>query len=294
MKKLLQLKLKMFSRMIIKKYQPVVIGITGSIGKTSTKEAINKVLQQKLRVRTTFKNYNNEIGLPLTIIGRKSPGRSFFGWLGVFLYACYLLIIKNKKYPEVLVLEMGVDHAGDMKYLLEIVPVDIGVVTAVSYSHLEYFGSITNIQKEKQELIENLNPKGLAVLNFDNQYVKEMTEFSKARTLSYGLKEGVNFRAQDIVYNFTKEGYDILGIHFKLNYNGSVVPVYMKNVMAETAIYAALAATAVAQYFDFNLVEIATALSDFSLPKGRMNFYQVSKILLLLMIHIILLRKQFY
>jgi UDP-N-acetylmuramoyl-tripeptide--D-alanyl-D-alanine ligase len=121
-------------------------------------------------------------------------------------------------------------------------------------------------------LIENLNPKGLAVLNFDNQYVKEMTEFSKARTLSYGLKEGVNFRAQDIVYNFTKEGYDILGIHFKLNYNGSVVPVYMKNVMAETAIYAALAATAVAQYFDFNLVEIATALSDFSLPKGRMNF----------------------
>lgn len=272
MKKLLQLKLKMFSRMIIKKYQPVVIGITGSIGKTSTKEAINKVLQQKLRVRTTFKNYNNEIGLPLTIIGRKSPGRSFLGWLGVFLYACYLLIIKNKKYPEVLILEMGVDHVGDMKYLLEIVPVDIGVVTAVSYSHLEYFGSITNIQKEKQELIENLNPKGLAVLNFDNQYVKEMAEFSKAKTLSYGLKEGVNFRAQDIVYNFTKEGYDILGIHFKLNYNGSVVPVYMKNVMAETAIYAALAATAVAQYFDFNLVEIATALSDFTLPKGRMNF----------------------
>lgn len=272
MKKLLQLKLKMFSRMIIKKYQPVVVGITGSIGKTSTKDAINKVLQEKLRVRTTFKNYNNEIGLPLTIIGLKSPGKNIFGWLGVFLYACRLILIKDKRYPQVLILEMGVDRPGDMKYLTDIVSVDIGVVTAVSYSHLEYFGSVSNIQKEKQVLIESLNAKGLAVLNFDNQYVKEMSEVSKARVSSFGLKEGANLQAQDIVYNFTKEGYDLSGINFKLNYNGSVVPVNMKNIMAETAIYAALAATAVALYFDFNLVEISNALSDFSLPKGRMNF----------------------
>lgn len=272
MKKLLQLKLKMFSRMIIKKYQPVVVGITGSIGKTSTKDAINKVLQEKLRVRTTFKNYNNEIGLPLTIIGLKSPGKNIFGWLGVFLYACRLILIKDKKYPQVLILEMGVDRPGDMKYLTDIASVDIGVVTTVSYSHLEYFGSVSNIQKEKQVLIESLNAKGLAVLNFDNQYVKEMSEVSKARVSSFGLKEGANLQAQDIVYNFTKEGYDLSGINFKLNYNGSVVPVNMKNVMAETAIYAALAATAVALYFDFNLVEISNALSDFSLPKGRMNF----------------------
>ncbi len=272
MKKLLQLKLKMFSRMIIKKYQPVVVGITGSIGKTSTKDAINKVLQEKLRVRTTFKNYNNEIGLPLTIIGLKSPGKNIFGWLGVFLYACRLILIKDKKYPQVLILEMGVDRPGDMKYLTDIASVDIGVVTTVSYSHLEYFGSVSNIQKEKQVLIESLNAKGLAVLNFDNQYVKEMSEVSKARVSSFGLKEGANLQAQDIVYNFTKEGYDLSGINFKLNYNGSVVPVNMKNIMAETAIYAALAATAVALYFDFNLVEISNALSDFSLPKGRMNF----------------------
>jgi UDP-N-acetylmuramoyl-tripeptide--D-alanyl-D-alanine ligase len=271
MKKILQLKLKILSRLILKKYQPVVIGITGSIGKTSAKEAIYEVLKDKLRVRTSFKNYNNEIGLPLTIIGLESPGRSLLGWLKVFFLSLKLCLIKDKSYPQVLVLEMGVDRPGDMDYLTNIAPVNVGVVTAVSYSHLEYFGSVINIKKEKQVLIEKLDAKGLAILNFDNEYTREMAGVSKARILSYGLHTGANLQAQDIVYNFTKDGYDLSGVNFKLNYNGSIVPVAMKNVMAETALYAALAAAAVAIYFDFNLIEISQALSNFSLPKGRMN-----------------------
>lgn len=271
MKKILQLKLKILSKLILKKYQPVVIGITGSIGKTSAKEAIYEVLKDKLKVRTTFKNYNNEIGLPLTIIGIESPGKNIFGWFTVFLKAWSLFLIKDKDYPQVLVLEMGVDRPGDMDYLTNIAPVNVGVVTAVSYSHLEYFGNVLNIKKEKQVLIEKLDSKGLAILNFDNEYTREMADVSKARILTYGLNDGANLQAQDIVYNFTKEGYDLSGINFKLNYNGSIVPVNMKNVMAETALYAALAAAAVAIYFDFNLIEVSRALSDFSLPKGRMN-----------------------
>ena len=271
MKRILRLKLRIMARWILKKYHPVVIGVTGSIGKTSTKEAIYEVLQDKLRVRTSIKNYNNEIGLPLTIIGQESPGKDLLGWINVFFQALWLCLFKTKKYPQVLVLEMGVDRPGDMNYLTKIAPVNIGVVTTVSYSHLEYFGSVLNIKKEKQRLIEALEPKGLAILNFDNEHTREMMEISQARTLSYGLNPGADIQAQDIVYNFTKEGYDLFGINFKLNYRGSIVPVVMKNVMAETAIYAALAAAAVATYFDFNLVEIAQALSNFSLPKSRMN-----------------------
>ncbi|MFA5131024.1 MAG: UDP-N-acetylmuramoyl-tripeptide--D-alanyl-D-alanine ligase [Patescibacteria group bacterium] len=271
MKKLLELKLKTLAKLILKKYQPIVVGITGSIGKTSAKNAIFEVLQDKLRVRTSIKNYNNEIGLPLTIIGQESPGRNLFGWAGLIFKALGLILVRDKNYPQVLVLEMGVDRPGDMDYLTSIVPVNVGVVTAVSYSHLEYFGSIVNIKKEKQVLIEKLDSKGLAVLNFDNGYTKEMASVSQARVITYGLKEGANLQAQDIVYNYTKDGYDLFGINFKLNYNGAIVPVTMKNVMAETAIYAGLAAVAAALYFDFNLVEAARALTDFSLPKGRMN-----------------------
>lgn len=271
MKKILQLKLKFFAKRILKKYHPVIIGITGSIGKTSAKEAIAVVLKDELRVRTSFKNYNNEIGLPLVIIGKESPNKSLLGWLGLFIYALRLCLIKNKNYPEVLVLEMGVDRPGDMEYLTSIAPPNVGVVTTISYSHLEYFGNILNIKKEKQTMIEKVDAKGLAILNFDNEHTQNMSNASKARVLTYGLKEGANLQAQDVTYNFTKAGYDLSGINFKLNYNGSIVPVVMKNVMAETALYAALAAAAVAIYFDFNLVDISKKLSNFSLPKGRMN-----------------------
>lgn len=277
MKKLLQLQLKYLSRLILNKYQPVVIGITGSIGKTSAKDASYQVLKDKLRVRTSIKNYNNEIGVPLTIIGQESPGRNVLGWTSLFVKALGLWLFPNKNYPQVLILEMGVDRPGDMEYLTSIAPVNVGIVTAVSYSHLEYFGSVANIKKEKQVLIEKVAAKGLSVLNFDNEYTKEMAEVSKARVISYGLKDGADLQAQDIIYNFTKVGYDLSGVNFKLNYKGSIVPVNMKNIMAETALYAALAAAAVALYFDFNLVEVARALSDFSLPKGRMNLLPGTK-----------------
>jgi len=263
--------LSLFARMIIKKYQPVIIGITGSIGKTSAKEAVYCVLKDHLSVRLSQKNYNNEIGLPLTVIGAESAGRNIFGWLLVFLKALSILVFKSKKYPRALILEMGVDHPGDMAYLTSIAPPTIGIVTAVSYSHIEYFGSLVNIKKEKQVLVESLASKGLAILNYDNEATREMSTASQARVITYGLRPGADLQAQDVSYNFAKGGYELSGLNFKLSYNGSVVPVFMGKAMSETALYAALAAAAVGLYFEMNLVEIALALKDFSLPKGRMN-----------------------
>jgi len=271
MKKLLQLKLKIWAKLILNKYQPVVIGITGSIGKTSSKEAIFRVLKDTLRTRMSLKNYNNEIGLPLSVIGVSSPGHNIWGWLKILGKVIRLLIWKDKTYPQVLVLEMGVDRPGDLNYLLSIASVNVGLVTAVSYSHLEYFGSVVNIKKEKQVLIEKLDRQGLAILNNDNEWTREMIKLSQARVLTYGLQPGANLFAQDIIYNFSKGNYELNGLNFKLNYNGSIVPVVMPSVMSETAIYAALAATAVGLYFEINLIDIAQRLKDFSLPPGRMN-----------------------
>ncbi len=273
MKKILRLKLKILARLILKKYKPVVVGITGSIGKTSAKEAVFTVLHNHFSVRMSLKNYNNEIGLPLTIIGIESAGRDLFAWLKVFTAAWRLLLFKDKNYPKILILEMGVDRPGDMDYLTAIAPVSVGLVTGVSYAHLEYFGSINNIKKEKQVLIEKIvNPtKGLAILNYDNELTREMADVSRTRIMTYGLKPGANLQAQDIVYNLTKSNYELSGINFKLNYNGAIVPVLMPNVMSATALYAALAGAALGLYFEMNLVEIAQALHDFVLPPGRMH-----------------------
>src|SRR5574344_3027286 len=100
MRKILQFKLKLLAKLILRKYKPHIIGITGSIGKTSSKEAVMTVLDGRFRVRASFKNYNNELGLPLTIIGHESAGRSLSGWLSVFARAWRLIFITDKNYPE--------------------------------------------------------------------------------------------------------------------------------------------------------------------------------------------------
>lgn len=271
MKKILSLILKIISKLILRKYKPRIVGITGSIGKTSAKEAVNLVLSSRFRVRSSIKNYNNELGLPLTIIGVESAGRSLSGWMRILSKALSLLTKRESDYPEILVLEMGVDRPGDMAYLCSIASPEVGIATFVSYSHMEFFGSVANIKKEKQVLIENVDNKGLSILNYDNEYTREMAEVSRAKVLTYGLGEGASLQAQDISYNFSKGDYDLAGVHFKMSYEGSIVPVFLKNVLSETAVCAALAGAAAGLHFGFNLIELSDILKDFNLPNGRMN-----------------------
>ena len=283
MKKLIQLKLKVVAKMILAKYKPDIVGITGSVGKTSAKEAIFTVLTKKFNARRNVRNYNNEIGVPLTIIGMDSPGRSVFGWVRVFWRGLKLILVKDKSYPEVLVLEMGVDRPGDMKYLNKIVKCKVGVVTLIGPVHLEFFGSINKIQKEKGALIQKLPKDGWAVLNYDNEKTKQMANMSRAKVLTYGFGEKADVRAQKVVFSFGKDtnieeyrtnktnGNNLVGISFKLSYNGSFVPVLLPQVVGYGAVYAALAGAAVGLAYNFNLVEISESLRSFESPRGRMN-----------------------
>lgn len=264
-------KLKIFAKLILLRQKPLVIGITGSIGKSSTKEALALILSKKFKVRATYKNYNNEIGLPLTIIGAKSPGKNILSWFSVFFLAFKIIIFGDYNYPEILILEMGIDRPGDLKYLCSLARPKIGIVSSVSYAHIEYFGSLLEIKKEKETLVKSLQAQGAAILNFDNEFCKEMAEVSRVKVISYGFKEGVDLLAQDIKYNFDKGDYELSGINFKFNFRGSIVPVLMKNALSPGAVYAALAASACALELGLNLVDIANYLKDFSLPRGRMN-----------------------
>jgi len=273
MKWLLQQKLKYIAKLVLLKYKPDIVGITGSVGKTSAKDAIFAVLSSKHKVRRNIKNYNNEIGLPLTIIGTESPGKSMLGWLRVFWQAFILIIKKDKNYPEILVLEMGIDRPGDMKYLLGITKANVGVLTLIGPVHLEFFGSVEKIAEEKAILIKNLKKNGWAVINYDDQKSKEVAEISKARVLSFGLNSGASVKAQELKFSFekSKSADHLLGISFKLNYNEAFVPVLLPDVIGYNAIYASLAAAAVGIAYDMNLVDIANALRRFKSPPGRMN-----------------------
>ncbi len=273
MEKLIQLKLKFLAKLIIKKYKPKIIGVTGSVGKTSVREAIYTVLKEKYSVRRSIKNYNNELGVPLTIINAEAPGKNIFGWLVVFYRALKLIIFKDQNHPEILVLEMGVDKPGDMDYLCSIVDCEVGVLTMVGTVHAEYFKSREHLRQEKAKLLKAIPKSGWAIANYDNIASKDSLKESTAKKLTYGLEEQADVRANKISYDFkkTKDSKGLAGVKFRLSYLDSSVEVTLPGVFGPGVVYSALAAAAVGISQGMTLGEIAPALRLYESPKGRMK-----------------------
>lgn len=274
--KILEWKLRILAKWVLGVYKPKVIGITGSVGKTSTKEAIYTVLSSKHRVWKNVKNYNNELGVPLSILGMESGRKNPFVWLWVFIRGLCMVLFRCAKYPEYLILEMGADSPGDIVYLTKLAPCSIGVVTAVGHVHTELFETIEKVVNEKQIIVSHLPKDGFAVLNVDDEYVMQMQEKVKASVVTFGFAEGADVRAKNFSIS-TGHSNDpwveqqIEGISFKLVYNGSTAPVFLKGILARHQVYAALAAAAVGVSFDMNLADISAALRKYKSPLGRMK-----------------------
>ena len=278
MRNILQYILKILAIITIWRYRPVIIGITGSVGKTGTKEAIYSVLNEKFRTRRNIKNYNNEIGAPLTILGSYlSPETTFsglLGWLKIFLKSL-LNIIYQKDYPEILVLELGVSKPGDMKYLISFIPVKIGVFTAIGEfpSHIEFFPEKGKLVKEKSLLIKSLPDDGLAVLNYDDLSVRQEGDDlpEKIQTMYYGFGQGADLKIE----NYELKADDIekgdFGVNFKLDYKGSFVPIRLIGVLGKHQVFSAAAAASIGLFFNLNLVDISEALKDYRSLPGRTN-----------------------
>lgn len=272
MKKILEKILAVLAKKILKKYKPKVVGITGSIGKTSAKEAVYAVLSSKFKVRQNIKNYNNELGVPLTVIGGEAAGKSLFGWLAVFVKAISLILTNKSEYPEILVLEMGADKPGDIGQLVNIAPCNIGILTRVSPTHLEQFKTVENVAKEKQKIVSHLSKSGFAVLNFDDPLVKKMIKKTDAEILSYGYSDEAEVKAIDFAEQ--GEGWDIQGIKFKIQYKGSVVPVFLPGVVGKHQINSALIGAAVGLAMGMNLIQISEGLKKYQAPLGRMHLIE--------------------
>lgn len=276
MKKIIEKLLAFYAKKLLKKYKPKIIGITGTVGKSSTKEAIYQVLKHNFSVRRNLKNYNNEIGLPLTILGRLSPGRSFPGWLRVFWMASGDSIFTSISYPKILVLEMAADHPGDINYLTKIAQPEIAVLTRIGPAHLEFFKTLENVTKEKFSLIKSLPLNGWAVLNIDDNIIREFIPEVKSKILTYGLSEKADVRALKISLEQEKpvkgKRPNVIGLRFKICYQGNIIPVFLPKVISENEVYASLAAASVGLIFDLHLIEIAEYLEKNIKPlSGRMR-----------------------
>jgi len=262
MKKILQKILKILAKQILKKYNPEIIGVTGSVGKTSTKEAIYCILKNKFTVSENIGNYNNEIGLPLAIIGKKTAGKNIFNWSGVFLYAIKLVLMTDKKYPKILILEMAVDKPGDMDYLLDIAKPTIGVLTKVGPVHLENFKIQQKILDEKSKMIKVLTDKDFAILNYDAKDVLSLCDQTKAKCITYGLEEGADVRAKNILLGESQSS-------FTLEYGDKNTPIIILSSTGRGQIYSILAGIACALSYGLDLDYIKESIKSYKTPEGR-------------------------
>ncbi|MBL7141692.1 UDP-N-acetylmuramoyl-tripeptide--D-alanyl-D-alanine ligase [Patescibacteria group bacterium] len=270
--KVLQKTLAWFARRVIKKYQPLIIGITGSVGKSSAKEAIYNVLKDQMNVWRSLKNYNNEIGVPLTVLGCISPRKNIFGWLKVFWIAIKKIVFPEKSYPKVLVLEMAADRPGDIEYLTKIIPCQIGIITAIGPTHTEFFKSVENIVKEKQAIISHLPLNGWAILNADDEKVRVLKNKTSAKVLTFGLSSNADVQAMGV--SLDQELKDdlpqIKGLRFKISYKGNVVPIFLSQIITSAQIYSILTAISIGLTFNLNLITIAQAVKKYRPLPGRM------------------------
>lgn len=274
MRKLLQWKLSWHARRILSRYKPTVVAVTGSVGKTSTRNAIAAVLAQKFRVRSPSENYNNELGVPLTIIGEASPGRALFGWARVLSKAASLWIAKDRQYPNMLVLEYGLDRPGDIAHLCKLARPDVGVLTAISPVHAEYFASVEALAEEKGEIVRGSK---MAVMNGDDAMV--MAQRGNANAITYGFGEGCDVRGENYRVETRQDdpdrsfdvGEEFCSVHFDLVIGEQRAPVVLRNLLGRGQAYAALAAAAVGSRFGLTIDEIVAGLAGFAPQAGRMR-----------------------
>ena len=205
-----------------------VIGVTGSAGKTSTKDAIAHLLETEMPVGRTVGNFNNHIGLPLSLL--RIPDNS-----------------------KAAVLEMGMNHAGEIRHLAAIAKPEIGVVTNVGFAHVEFFESIEGIAAAKRELIESLPAHGTAVLNADDEWVRRFTDVHSGTTITYGFTPEANIHAELL----SGSRFRCLGAVFTTRLTG------------RHAIANVLAGIAVAQVFGIAPARLVDAVE--SLTPGKMR-----------------------
>jgi UDP-N-acetylmuramoyl-tripeptide--D-alanyl-D-alanine ligase len=195
------------------KHTPRVVGVTGSIGKTTTKEVIYGVLSQRFRTLKSEGNYNSEIGLPLTLLGLEPSHQR-------------------------VVLEMGMYDLGEIAELAAITRPHIGVVTNVGPSHLERLGTIERIAQAKTELVEALPADGVAILNGDDPWVRQMAARTKAKVFYYGLGQACDLWANHI------ESQGLEGIRFRFHHGSETIHAKVP-MLGRHSVHTALAAAAV-------------------------------------------------
>jgi len=261
--------LKWEARLVLLRHKPFVVAITGSVGKTSAKEAIAVLLGEHFFIRKSPKSFNSDIGVPLAILGLENAWRSPQMWVRNLTQGLGR-VFSRSLYPEVLVLEMGVDRPGDLDRLLSWVRPNAAVVTAIGKMpvHVEFFAGPEEVAAEKSKLVSAVSEDGIVILNADDKAVLNMRNLTSARVITYGFSKDADVRASQ--YRMLISNGKPHGISFKIDALGKTMPMKVEGVLGEHAVFAFLAAAAIGIARDLNLIEISEGLAKYTLLRLRL------------------------
>ena len=280
-KKIIVAILTLEAKIALAKFKPKIVAVTGSVGKTSAKDAIYAVLKTKFFIRKSEKSFNSEIGAPLAILGLPNGWNNPVAWLVIIISGALSLF--RRKYPDWLILEIGADRPGDIKKLAAWIKPDVVVITRFAKVpvHVEFFASPRQVIEEKMNLARALKGDGILILNGDDDDILEAKDEIRRRTILYGFGKNALIKAfnEKIIYKNCPPAGEPTGMAFEIN-----MPIYpvrdsektssnikINGVLGKQIIYATLAALAVANSQDINLSEAIEALENLQTPPGRMK-----------------------
>lgn len=261
------------AKLVILRFKPKIIAVTGSVGKTSAKDAIYTALSGTFKIRKNQKSFNSEIGTPLTILGLENAWNDPVLWIRNIILG-FLNIFKFN-YPDWLVLEIGVDRPGDIARIAKWLKPDVVVITALPTVpvHVEHFESPEAVIQEKLSLIKYMNPNGSLILNADDPLVLAAKENSKRKVFTYGESgdSDIAFSNRTFVYEESNGVKLPVGFGFKISHDGNTVPMTFAGVLGIQQAYPVVAAIAVGLSQDVPFLNMTNALTHHEFPRGRMN-----------------------
>ncbi len=263
--------------------QPLIIAVTGSVGKSSTKQMLAAIVHADThpQVRVTAKNYNNQMGVPLTVFGRPAPGRSPFVWAGLLWTAFLHAFGFRQTGVQTFVFEMGADHPGDLALLTDIAPPSLSIITAVTPEdtdwapvHAANYPSIDAVAQEKATLVRRLLPGGTMVLNADDARVLAMRNQNPGHVLTFGtsVQADVQVVKTHVRLEETPTGRLPVGLEVRLAILQHVYTVYLPGVFGRSIAFSLAAAAAAGLALDLTAEEIIAACAQgFQSLPGRVR-----------------------